>query len=171
MSLCALRPPAKRVRTVDAAGAEEPHEHNKWIHLDLKEVAAQADAAGAEGAAHQEQGAGAPEEAPDRMKPFESLYAARVRVSPCPRPSPPPAAGPCKQHLSTPPPLCPSQAELDVIVDLINNVQGGQLMALQHITRPTMSADAKFADMAASNMARLAARQVRALATAWFRHP
>jgi hypothetical protein len=48
-----------------------------------------------------------------------------------------------------------------VIVDMISNVQGGQLMTLQHITRPTMSADAKFSEMAASNMARLAARQVR----------
>ncbi len=71
-------------------------------------------------------------------------------------PAPPDARLPAAQ---------PPQAELDVIVDLLANVQGGQLMALQHITRPSMSADAKFADMAASNMARLAARQVRALAT------
>jgi hypothetical protein len=84
MSLCPpFLPPAKRIRTVDAAGVEELHEQNKWVHLDLKQGAAQ-DAEAAEAAqgpqdAARQEAAGDPEEAPDRMKPFESLYAARVR--------------------------------------------------------------------------------------------
>jgi hypothetical protein len=86
MSLCGQLPPSKRIRTIDANGVEEFHEHNKWIHLDLKAAAASAaedGAAEAQDGKHAEaakQDADA-EEAPDRMKPFEALFAARVRLS------------------------------------------------------------------------------------------